>query len=93
MAEDRRADWPRDKTYSVHTKGLQRADKRIGSRKVEVGKYQAGDGAVEKEVVPFDRGPNRASQDRAAELAPMLCLIDSANFAAGGHLVSLRQHR
>ena len=30
VAEDRRADWPRDKTYGVHAEGFQRADKRIG---------------------------------------------------------------
>ena len=46
MAEDRRADRPRQKTYRVNTKGFQRADKRIGARKIQSGKHQASHGAV-----------------------------------------------
>ena len=89
VAEDRRADWSRDETDGVDTKGLQRADERIGARKIKPRKHQSGDGAVQEEVVPFNRRPDRASQNCAAELPPMLCLVDNAGTVTSGHLASL----
>ena len=62
-------------------------------RKIEPGKHQAGNGAVQEEVVPFNRSPDRASEDRAAKLPPMLCLVDRTGLVSGGHLVSLRRSR
>ena len=93
VAEDRCADWSRQKTDGIHTEGLERTDKRIGVRKIEPRKHQAGDSAVQKEVVPFNRRADGGSQNCAAELTPMLCVVNSAGNGNGGHLVSLSRNR
>ncbi len=93
MAEDRRADWSRQKTDGVHTESLQRADERIRPRKIEPRKHQAGDGAVQKEVVPFNRRADGGSQNCAAELSPMFCVVNGAGNGNGGHLVSLSRNQ
>ena len=68
VAEDRGADRPRDEPDRVDAERLQRADQRIGVREVQLGEDQAGDGAVEEEVVPLDGGADGARDDRAPEL-------------------------
>src|ERR1700722_8370000 len=93
MAEDRRADRPGEETHGVHTERLQRADEWIGPRKIKPGKHQAGYGAVQEEVVPLDRRSDRASQNRTAQLPPLLCFVDGAGLVTGSHLVSVGGNR
>src|SRR4051812_3805960 len=89
MTEDRRADWSGQKADRVDTKCFQCADERISARKKDAGKYQTGDGAVEEEVVPFNRRPDCGSQHRAAQLPPMLRVADTARLVTDGHVASL----
>src|SRR5215470_413754 len=49
-------------------KGLERSDPRVRVREEQLGKDQAGDGAVEKEIVPFDRRADGGGDDGAAQL-------------------------
>ena len=72
VAEDRRADGPRDEAYGVDGKGLQGADHRIGLREIQLREHQPGDDAVQEEVVPLDGRADRAGDDRAPQLSPVL---------------------
>ena len=68
MAEDRRAYWPRDEAHGIDGKGLERSDPGVGVRKEQLGEDKAGDGAIEKEIVPLDGGANGGGDDSAAQL-------------------------
>ena len=74
MPEDRRTHWPRNEPDGIDCERLQRSHQRIGFRKVQLGEHQPGDGAVEKEVVPLDRGADCARDDGAPELPAVFCL-------------------
>jgi hypothetical protein len=71
MAEYRRADRSSDEADEKHPKRLENADQRRRFRKEELTEDQAGDGAVQQEIVPLDRGSDRAGQQRATQLAVM----------------------
>jgi hypothetical protein len=68
VAEDRRAHRPRHEAYGVDGKGLERSDPRVRIREEQLGEDQAGDGAVEKEIVPLDCGADGGGDHRAAQL-------------------------
>src|SRR5215469_5399672 len=91
MAEDRRSYRPGEKADGVNTKGLQRADERIGLRKIESRKYKAGYAAVQEEVIPFDRRPHCGSQHRAAELPLVRGIVKSAALGGGDHRASIHE--
>src|SRR5262249_26792065 len=57
--------------------------KGIGAGKEQLRENQAGDGAVEKKVVPLDRSANRACNDGSTELLPMLQLLRDAGGGRG----------
>ena len=72
MAEDRRAYRPRDEAHGIDGKGLERADPGVRVREEQFGEDEAGDGAVEKEIVPLDGGADGGRNHGAAELHLML---------------------
>src|SRR4051812_12591676 len=72
MAKDCRADGPCGESDRVDRKRLQRADPGIGVREEELCENQTRDGAVKKEVIPLDRGPDCGGDHGAAKLALML---------------------
>jgi hypothetical protein len=68
MAEDRRTYRPRDEAHGIDGKGLERSDPGVRVREEQLGEDKAGDGAVEKEIVPLDGGANGGRDNGAAEL-------------------------
>jgi hypothetical protein len=68
VAEDRGADRARKEADSVDGERLERAGQRVGLREEQLREDQAGDDAVEEEVVPLDGGADRARDDGAAKL-------------------------
>jgi hypothetical protein len=68
VAEDRSAHRPRHEAYRIDGEGLERSDPRIRIREEQLGEDEAGDGAVEKEIVPFDRGADGGGDHGAAQL-------------------------
>ena len=72
MPENGGADRTCNEADRIDRKGLERSDPWIGVREEQLGEDEAGDGAVEEEVVPFDRGPDRGGDDGAAKLNLML---------------------
>ncbi len=91
MAEDRRADRPRQKSHCINAKRFERTGERIGAREVQPCKHQARNGAVQEEVVPLDRRTDRAGQHRAAKLSPVLRIADRIGVLTCGHAASLRR--
>jgi hypothetical protein len=71
MAKDCCADGACDETHHVHGESFEHADQRVGFRKEQLGEYEAGDNAVQEEVVPFDGGADRAGDNGAAQLDAM----------------------
>jgi hypothetical protein len=59
MSENGGADRARGEADRVERERLQRADLGIGVREKQFCENQARNGAVEEEVVPFDRGAQR----------------------------------
>ena len=74
VAEDRRSHRPRDEADRVDRERFQGSDQRIRPREIEVRKDETGDGAVQKEVVPLDRGSHRARNHSASQLDPVRLL-------------------
>jgi len=72
MAEDRRADRPRQEADEINEKSVERADQRIVVREIELGENQARDGAVEEEILPLDRRADGRGDDGAAQFARMI---------------------
>lgn len=83
MPEDRSPDRPRDEADRIDGEGLQRADPGIGMRKEQFCENQAGDGAVEEEVIPLDRGPDRGGDHRTTHLQLMLGWCELVGVEAG----------
>ncbi len=71
MAKDRRSHRPRDKADGVNRECFQGSDEGVRPREIEVREDEAGDGAVQKEVVPLNRGSHCARNHGAAELDPV----------------------
>jgi hypothetical protein len=66
VTKDCCADRARDKTHEIDGERFQDADQRVGFREEQLGEDEAGDDAVEEEVVPFDGGADRAGDNGAA---------------------------
>src|SRR6185437_12029621 len=90
MSEDRRTHRARDEADGIDAERLQRAHQRVGVREEQLGEHQAGDDAVEEEIVPLDRGADRAGDHRAAELGAMLSLRE---YRQAAHRRSQVYHR
>jgi hypothetical protein len=84
MAKDRRPDRPRDKADGVDRKRLQCPDQRVRLREIQLRENQPRDGAVDEEIVPFDRRADRAGDHRAAQLGAMLVRGKAVGCGAGG---------
>lgn len=65
MAKDDAAHRPRDEAYGEHTIGQQHRNQRVVGGKVQLVQHQAGNDAVEEEVIPFDDRAEHA-RDRGA---------------------------
>ena len=74
MAEDRSTDGARHEADGINGESLERADERIGFREEKLGEDEACDHAIEEEIIPFDRGADRARDHGSPELHTMLCL-------------------
>ena len=87
MAEDRRADRTGDKAHCIDRESLQRAISGLDWGRT-VAENQAGHGAVKEEIIPLDRGPDRAGDDGATELRAVRRLwesgVDKASVTAMG---------
>ena len=79
MAEYRGADRAADKADEVGAERRERCGERIFVGEVELAEDQAGRGAVDEEIVPFDRGADRRGDHRLAQLRAVLrrghCLV------------------
>ena len=71
MPENCCAERARNEAHRVDDKCFEYTDKRIGFRKEQLPKDQAGDNAVKKKVVPFNGGADGTGNDGAAQLTPM----------------------
>jgi hypothetical protein len=85
MAEDRRADGPRHKTNGVNGEGFERSHQGVGMGKKQLGENQAGDGAVEEEIIPLDRRADGAGDDGPAQLNAVFVFAETANDSLGHH--------
>src|SRR6185437_11691203 len=74
VPEDCRADRAGDEAHRVDREGFEHADQRIGVREEQLAEDQAGHGAVEEKVIPFDRRADRAGNHCLAKLRTMLGL-------------------
>ena len=68
MAEYRGADGPAYEADEVGSEGEQRPGQRVMIGEVKLAEDEAGGGAVQKEVVPLDRGTDRRCNDGFAQL-------------------------
>ena len=66
VSENRGADRPRHKPDRIDAERVQRAGEGIVFGKKQLGEHETGDDAVEKEIVPFDRGTDRGCNHGAA---------------------------
>ena len=74
VTEDCRADRTGDKADVENYVSLQRPHQRIRIRKKQLCKDQPSDGAVEQEIIPFDRGSDRAGDQGSPQLPAVLCV-------------------
>ena len=68
MAENRGTHRARDEAHCINREGLERPHRGIRIREEQLRENEAGDGAVEKEIVPLDRGADGGRNDCAAQL-------------------------
>jgi hypothetical protein len=85
MAEYRRSNRTGDKADRVNHKGLQCSGQRVGAGEIELREDEPGNRAVDEEIVPFDRGADRAGDHRAAQLPPVLELRQRSRRDDGRH--------
>ncbi len=74
MAEDRGADRPTDEADEVGAERCERAGQRIFVGEEELREDQPGGGAVDEEVVPFDRRADSGGDHRLAQFGAVLCI-------------------
>jgi hypothetical protein len=84
MAENCSSHGPRHEADRVDAERLKGSDQRVGVRKEEFRENEAGHRAIEKEVVPFDRGADGGGNDRAPELDVMLVRRQRGRSEMGG---------
>jgi hypothetical protein len=90
MAEDRSADRTADEADEIGSERRQRCGKRILVREVKLAENQAGGGAVNEEVIPFDGGADGRGDD---SLAQLLAVIGRRQHVVGdgdSHWISLQ---
>ena len=73
VTENRRADRAGDIAHEEDGKSLHDADQRIRSGEEELAEHQRSRLAVEKKIVPFDRGPDGAGYHGATKLHAVIC--------------------
>src|SRR3954452_9739254 len=84
MPENRGSDRARDEAAGLDAEGLQRSDPRVRMREKQLGENQAGDGAIQEEIVPLDRGPDSGRDNGAAKLDLMLGWGEASEVAVDG---------
>src|SRR5256714_15307640 len=84
MSKNRGADRARDEADGIDAEGLQRSDPRVRMREKQLGEHQAGDGAIQEEIVPLDRGPDSGRDNGAAKLDLMLGWGEASEVAVEG---------
>ena len=72
MAKDRGADWPADKADEVGAEGGKGRGQRFFVGEIEVAENQSGRGAVDEEVIPFDRRADGRGDNCFAQLCAVL---------------------
>jgi hypothetical protein len=72
MAEYRGADRAADKANKVRAEGGQRRGEWIFVGEVELTEDQSGRGAVDEEIIPFDRGADSRRDNRFAQLSAVV---------------------
>src|SRR5690349_19881161 len=85
MTEDRRADRASDEADEVGAEGGERRRERVLIREIELAEDEADRGAVDEEVVPFDRRADRRRDDGFAKLCVVLGFRQSPVTGHGGH--------
>src|SRR5262249_55603643 len=71
-AENRSPDRARGKADEIGAEGQQRCGGRIVVREIKLAEHQSGSGAIEEEIVPFDRGADCGGDHCLAHLAAMV---------------------
>ena len=79
MAEDRGADGSCNKADEIDAKRFEGTHQWRRFREEELREDNARDLAIEQEIVPLDRGPNRARDRRPPQLRAMIALGKRAN--------------
>jgi len=74
MAEDRGAYRTSDEAHRVDAERAQSPSQRILVREVQLREHRGSNHSVEEEVVPLDGGADRAGDDSAPQLNPVLML-------------------
>src|SRR5262249_11807718 len=72
MAENRSPDRARGEADEIGAEGQQRCGGRIVVREIKLAEHQSGSGAIEEEIVPFDRGADCGGDHCLAHLAAMV---------------------
>jgi hypothetical protein len=83
MAEDRRADRPRNEADEIDAERLEGADQWFRFREEELREHDAGDLPVEQEIVPLDGGADCARDRRPPQLRAVIGLGKRANCGIG----------
>jgi hypothetical protein len=83
VAKDGRPHGAGQEADGIDGKGLERSHQGIGVGKEQLGKDQAGDGAIEKEVIPLDGRTDGAGDHGAAQLNAMFVFGKAANDGLG----------
>jgi hypothetical protein len=83
MAEDRGADRPRNEADEIDAERLEGADQWFRSREEELGEHNARDLPIEQEILPLDRGADRARDRRPPQLRAVIGLGERANCGIG----------
>jgi len=72
MTEDRGADRPPDEADEIGAERRQRRRQGILVGKIKLAEDQPGGGAVEEEIIPFDRGADGGCDDCLAQLRTVI---------------------
>src|SRR5207237_1675302 len=92
MAEEHRADRPRDEGDAEGQEGVERLRARVGFRKEGRAEHQRGGRAIDVEIIEFDRRADEAGERDAADtvrLALLLAAQRGCHPWAPSHILSL----
>jgi hypothetical protein len=79
VTKNKRANWPSQETDKVHEKRLESTNQRVGIREEQFGEHEGRNRAVEKEIVPFNRGSDRTGDDRFHQHSTMLLSLSGTD--------------